>query len=467
MPFLRELNRQRLTFWRKLLFVSILAIVYNAVFLTALTVYYHKLPLYNLRIFLLLFNVSMVPAVASMMPIVTQRTIYQDKTLLLTLKGTTIGILMFMALLVLSDVEIFKPLQFCVFYLSEIGVLSVTTIIYKLILKRLRRKSDQPFNIIIVGDDETAAALPPDLQLSKTDGYNLVGYVGDKAHKNRMNAKWLGTFDELEQIIDNYNVGGIYLIVDGNERINHVVELCNNKFISLYFVPRFGQLALRKFVIPDNSSGFISLSFKGERLASAVNRWLKRTFDVVVSTIAIAVLAIPVFLPTAIAVKLSSPGPILFRQKRNGYHGKVFTCYKFRSMVVNEVSDQASTQRNDSRVTRVGQFIRKTSIDELPQFFNVLKGDMSVVGPRPHILKQTEDYRRLLDNYMIRHQIKPGITGWAQINNLRGTTETIEQMEKRVKADIWYIENWSLALDLKIVFMTAYNIFFTKEENAY
>lgn len=467
MPFLRELNRQKLSFRRKLLFVSILAIVFNAVFFTALMVYYHTLSLAGLRIIILLFNLSLVPAIGLMTPIVTQRNIYQDKTLLLTLKGTTVGILIFMALLALSDVELFVPLQFCFFYLFEIAAASITTIIYRLILKRIRRRGSDHSNVIIVGDDDTAASLPNDIKLSKADGYNLVGYVGDKSNKNRMNTKWLGTFDEIEEIVERYNVDVIYQIVDGNERISKVVEMCNNKFISLYFVPKLGPLVLRKFTIPENSAGFINLSFKGERLANIMNRWIKRSFDVVVSLAAIALLAVPVFIPTAIAVKLSSPGPILFRQKRNGYHGKVFTCYKFRSMVVNHSSNEASTERNDSRITRVGRFIRKTSIDELPQFFNVLKGDMSVVGPRPHILKQTEDYRKLLDNYMIRHQIKPGITGWAQINNLRGTTETVAQMEQRVKADIWYIENWSLALDLKIVFMTAYNVLFTKEENAY
>ena len=159
----------------------------------------------------------------------------------------------------------------------------------------------------------------------------------------------------------------------------------------------------------------------------------------------------------AIAIKISSPGPVYFRQKRTGYHGKEFQCLKFRTMKVNATADSAQATKDDPRKTRLGEFLRRTSLDELPQFINVLRGEMSVVGPRPHMLKHTEDYSKLVDRYMLRHIVKPGITGWAQVNGYRGITDELWKMEKRVEYDVWYVENWSFLLDLKIVVRTVMN----------
>ena len=164
-----------------------------------------------------------------------------------------------------------------------------------------------------------------------------------------------------------------------------------------------------------------------------------------------------VYIPVAIAIKLSSPGPVYFRQERTGYLGDTFKCLKFRTMRVNANSDKYQATQNDPRKTRVGDFLRRTSIDELPQFINVWRGDMSIVGPRPHMLKHTEDYTRLVDSYMVRHAVKPGITGWAQVNGLRGLTDELWKMERRVEHDVWYIENWTFLLDLKIMVRTVIN----------
>ncbi len=163
---------------------------------------------------------------------------------------------------------------------------------------------------------------------------------------------------------------------------------------------------------------------------------------------------------------MTSPGPVFFKQKRTGYLGRDFYCWKFRTMHVNRDADARQATRNDNRVTKFGHFLRHTSIDELPQFINVWLGDMSVVGPRPHMLKHTDDYRKIIKRYMVRHFIKPGITGWAQIKGFRGQTEEVWQMEKRVENDVWYIEHWSFLLDLKIVFLTIINVF-KGEDNAY
>lgn len=194
-------------------------------------------------------------------------------------------------------------------------------------------------------------------------------------------------------------------------------------------------------------------------------RFFKRVEDLVIGSL-ITLLILPVLVAVAIGVKLSSPGPVLFKQDRYGLGGKKIKVWKFRSMRVME-NDAVVTQatKNDPRVTKFGAFIRRTSLDELPQFVNVLQGSMSIVGPRPHAVAHNEEYRVLVDNYMIRHKIKPGITGWAQINGYRGETETVDKMEKRIQYDIQYMQNWSLWLDIKIIFMTVFKGFVS--ETAY
>lgn len=196
-----------------------------------------------------------------------------------------------------------------------------------------------------------------------------------------------------------------------------------------------------------------------------LNKIVKRSFDLLFATCAIIISPL-ILIPVAIGIKISSPGPIFFKQKRTGYRGKEFTCYKFRTMKVNTDSDKIQATKDDPRKTQFGNFLRKTSIDELPQFFNVLRGDMSIVGPRPHMVKHTKDYSVLIDKYMIRHTIKPGITGWAQVNGYRGETKELWQMEKRVEYDVWYTENWNLMLDLKIIFLTVVNAI-KGEKNAF
>lgn len=206
----------------------------------------------------------------------------------------------------------------------------------------------------------------------------------------------------------------------------------------------------------------VSIDLSSTPMKGIAKFW-KRTEDIIFSMFAVVVFS-PIFLCVALAIKLESRGPILFKQYRTGINGKKFKVYKFRSMVVHQEKGGQVTQasRNDSRITRVGAFLRKTSLDELPQFYNVLQGRMSVVGPRPHALAHNEYYKDLVESYMQRHKVKPGITGWAQVCGYRGETDTLDKMQKRVQMDIWYICNWSLALDLKIVFLTIFKGFFNK-----
>ena len=203
-----------------------------------------------------------------------------------------------------------------------------------------------------------------------------------------------------------------------------------------------------------------------EPLSSFENRMIKRTFDFLFSLLFLCTLFPVIFLIVSAVIKTTSPGPIFFKQKRNGLNGKEFWCYKFRSMKVNKDADKVQATINDPRKTKFGNFMRKTNIDELPQFINVLLGDMSIVGPRPHMLKHTEEYSQLINKYMVRHFIKPGITGWAQVTGFRGETRELSQMEGRVKADIWYMEHWTFMLDLYIIYKTVANAL-RKDKQAY
>ena len=210
--------------------------------------------------------------------------------------------------------------------------------------------------------------------------------------------------------------------------------------------------------------GIPVFSLHDEPLSMLTNRIAKRTFDFVCSSLFL-ILGFPIiYLIFGTIIKLSSPGPIIFKQKRTGLDGKEFWCYKFRSMRVNADSDKLQATKDDPRKTKVGEFMRKTNIDELPQFINVWLGQMSMVGPRPHMLQHTDEYSQIISNYMLRHMVKPGITGYAQVTGFRGETDELWKMEGRVKKDVWYIEHWSFTLDLWIICKTFLNI---GEKNAY
>ena len=230
-----------------------------------------------------------------------------------------------------------------------------------------------------------------------------------------------------------------------------------NNVVHFYSVPNVSNYLHHRVYF--NMIGSVPyLSFFRDPLSSSVqNRVIKRTFDIVFSLTFLCTLFPIVLLVVAVITKITMPGPLFFRQKRNGLNDKVFYCIKFRSMKVNDDADKVQATKDDPRKTKWGNIMRKTNIDELPQFINVLLGDMSVVGPRPHMLKHTEEYSQLIDKYMVRHFVRPGITGWSQVTGFRGETKELSQMEGRVKGDIWYIEHWTFWLDLYIIFKTIAN----------
>jgi undecaprenyl-phosphate galactose phosphotransferase/putative colanic acid biosynthesis UDP-glucose lipid carrier transferase len=248
--------------------------------------------------------------------------------------------------------------------------------------------------------------------------------------------------------------------------INELIRYADNHMIRVNIIPEFSEYLSQVFSI-DYIENIPIMKLRKEPLQSFTNRILKRAFDVGFSLAVVIFVLSWLFPVIALAIKLTSKGPVFFAQERTGKDGKPFKCLKFRSMVVNGKSDSLQAVKNDARVTRVGAFLRRTSLDELPQFLNVLRNHMSVVGPRPHMLKHTEEYRKLVDKFMVRHFAKPGLTGWAQVLGYRGQTKTVKEMENRAYADIWYIENWSFLLDLKIIIKTIITVFFKNEENAF
>ncbi len=273
--------------------------------------------------------------------------------------------------------------------------------------------------------------------------------------------------EELKRFCKAHNIKEIYLSLPltSQELIDDLAAFTDDTFIHFRIIPDLGVLE-QKAVTVDFFGHIPILSLRTEPLKLLVNRITKRVFDVIFSLFVILFIFPIIFPIISLLIKLESRGPIIFKQKRSGKENREFTCFKFRTMAINQQSDLQQASRNDRRVTRVGSLLRKTSLDEFPQFINVFLGQMSVVGPRPHMLVHTEEYSKIVNKFLYRHFVTPGITGLAQINGFRGGTQNPELMKKRIEYDNWYIENWSLALDVKIIFITIWNVLLG-EDNAY
>lgn len=300
-----------------------------------------------------------------------------------------------------------------------------------------------------------------DVMTNVWNGYNLLGYFsrfGPGLLVNRNMGEsipCLGTKDEMVSYLEKHHVDELYIGVTPDEmkELKSLIDICESKMIRTYYIPKVAYREFRNAKVKEFGDIYV-MSQYNEPLKDVRKRILKRVFDFVVSLLFLCTLFPFILLLVAVISKITMPGPLFFRQKRTGYDGKDFVCYKFRSMKVNKDSDKVQAVKDDPRVTKWGLFMRHANIDELPQFINVLKGDMSIVGPRPHMLAHTDYYSNLISDYMIRHYVKPGITGWAQTHGERGETKTVEDMKRRVEKDIWYIEHWSFWLDIQIILKT-------------
>ncbi|MDE2092954.1 MAG: undecaprenyl-phosphate glucose phosphotransferase [Burkholderiales bacterium] len=338
----------------------------------------------------------------------------------------------------------------------------------KVTLQRLSARPSARRTAIIVGAGALGVKVAKALAESTDHGVDFVGYfddrTDDRVHEDA-SAQRLGGLKDVATYITERGVREVYITLPlgSQPRIVELLEDVQGTTASLFFVPDVFGISIIQGRLQDMNGvpvvGICETPFTG------TNELVKRISDIVLATI-ILILISPLLLAIAIGVKLSSSGPVIFKQRRNGLDGGEIVVYKFRSMTAQDngpVVRQAV--KDDPRITRFGAFIRRTSLDELPQFINVLQGRMSIVGPRPHAVAHNEEYRRLIKAYMVRHKVKPGITGWAQVNGHRGETDTIEKMQARVEYDLEYLRNWSLGLDLQIIVRTIRLVFF--DRNAY
>ena len=334
----------------------------------------------------------------------------------------------------------------------------------RLVLGKLRALGRNTKTVLFVGNDPSLLLIYDEILSDPATGYRMLGYYSDEDMENApKQLKRLGSYSDLINLLNG--VTSLYCHTDElfcslphnqEDTIREIMEYCDRSMTHFFYVPIIFH-SIQLSLHPEKLGNSIVFTNYHEPLQFAVNRMIKRLFDIVLSSI-VLIFLLPFIPVIALIIKIQSPGSIFFKQERTGLNGKTFLCYKFRSMHVNDGADKLQATKNDPRKFPFGNFMRKTNIDELPQFYNVLKGDMSVVGPRPHMLYHTEKYSALIKKYMVRHISKPGITGWAQVTGFRGETSELWQMEGRIKKDIWYIEHWSLWLDIKIIFMTAWSV---------
>ena len=381
-----------------------------------------------------------------------------EKIISRTIKLILFHVFILFAIILLLDFDDISRLRMLIFY----GLLILSIFIFRLIfislLKKIRKSGYNYRTVIIVGINETSFEINKILSKDLSYGYRILGYF-DTIKKDMFlpeNIKILGEFDDIEVFSKTNKIHEIYFASNDyeTEKVKGLIKFCENNLIRLKIVPHFKQYTDKRRVHIDFYENIPILSLRKEPLEIPFNRIIKRIFDLLISIFIIILIASWLFPIVIVLIKINSKGPFIFKQARTGLNNNTFWCYKFRTMEVNKLSNKLQATKNDPRITKIGRFLRKSNLDELPQLFNVLKSEMSIVGPRPHMLLHTDEYSSKIDNYLARHFAKPGITGWAQVNGFRGETKELSQMENRIEYDIWYIENWSILLDLKIIFKT-------------
>lgn len=345
--------------------------------------------------------------------------------------------------------------------------LLISRFIYLGIYKYFRNSDLIVKRVIILGYNDTSKKLA---KYFEEDGINtqLMGYIEDEKNINELSHyPVLSDISDTLKVAKELNIQEIFSTIspEQNNDIYSLMHQSEKECIRFKIVPNFSLFITREVHI-EYFGDIPILSLRSEPLDDVSNRIKKRGLDVMVSSLAIIFILSWMVPIVGFLVFLESGWPIFFKQLRTGKNKKNFYCWKFRSMKTNADANLKQATQDDARITRIGKFIRKTSLDEFPQFFNVLRGEMSLVGPRPHMVKHTSDYSKVVDEYMIRQFIKPGITGWAQINGFRGEITNPDQIKMRVNKDLWYLENWTLWLDIQILFLTVYHVF-RGDKNAY
>ncbi len=472
MKILQELSRYRISRYFKLLFVIVDVILLNlATILSAFARFgsLDKLLSKEERTISLL---AILIWVALLLQNDSNRSIRVEpieNILWRTIKKIIIHAAVVAVFVVYLKYEDISRLRMVYFYLIFFGILMISRALSMKLLKYIRAQGYNFKTFVIVGANESGERIRKVLAKDLTYGYRFLGFFDKKENTAAVDPVFIiGEFDKIEKFVIDKKIDEMYvaLHIENIQIINELIRICEQNMVRIKFIPDFEQYTKASKVEVSFYENIPVLMFRTEPLEYASNRVIKKVFDILFSSFVILFVFPWLFPIIMIIIKLESPGPVFFKQERSGRDNETFMCFKFRSMYVNKLAHNKQAEKGDSRITKFGAFIRKTSIDELPQFFNVFWGDMSVVGPRPHMVNLAKEYSDLINNYLVRQYAKPGITGWAQVNGFRGETKVLSDMENRVAYDIWYIENWSFLLDIRIIVKTIINVF-KGEENAY
>lgn len=379
--------------------------------------------------------------------------------------ANTIGILIFFFVLFILHLTNFSRIVLFLFYALNILYKVLSVIFIRNCLNTIRKKGYNRKHIILVGYSRAAEGYIDRILMNPSWGYNVVGIIDDEVSKDTVYNKVpvIGSVDELQDLIASNDLDEIVITLGLKDyhMLEKIVAICEKSGVHTKFIPDYNHIIPTRPFIED-VQGLPVINIRRVPLSILYNRFFKRSVDLILGILALIIFS-PIMLVVAIGVRISSKGSVVYKQTRVGLHNRTFEMYKFRSMV--EQTDGADevtwTTSDDPRVTGFGKFIRKMSLDELPQLINVLKGDMSLVGPRPERPFYVEKFKEEIPRYMIKHQVRPGMTGWAQVNGFRGDTS----IEKRIEYDLYYIENWNMIFDIKILFKTIFRGFFNK--NAY
>ena len=381
------------------------------------------------------------------------------------IQANTIGMILLMVGLYVVEQINFSRSMIAMFYGINIVLTTIFRSLIRMSLQFFRKKGYNLKYILLVGYSRAAEEYINRINANPQWGYVVRGILDDFVPSGTVykGVKVVGTIGNLLYILPENKLDeiAITLSLKDYDRLEYIVDLCEKSGVHTKFIPDYNNIIPTKPYTED-LMGLPVINIRHVPLTNTFNAMIKRIVDIGGSIFAIIVFS-PIMLITAIAIKLTSPGPLIYKQERVGLHNQTFQMYKFRSMEVQDPSIEKKgwTIKNDPRVTPIGKIIRSTSIDELPQLFNILKGDMSLVGPRPERPFFVEKFREEIPRYMVKHQVRPGLTGWAQINGYRGDTS----IRKRIEHDLYYIENWTLGLDFKIIFLTFFKGFINK--NAY
>lgn len=342
---------------------------------------------------------------------------------------------------------------FLLYFLTLTGTLMITS---RLVFGRRFTTNLPAADVLVVGAGRVGERFYENVRTNPATGYHVIGFLDDNGIASKLRPMILGTLGDLDRITAERTIDEVIIAVPktSEDRLGDLVARCEDKCIRVSVIPNDYAALEGKRVIAEVGE-FSLVRVRETPLEEPFNAATKRFFDIAFSFLVLTIIFPVTFIIVAPVIALTSKGPIFFRQLRTGLSGIPFTCYKFRTMrYKNGNTDPMQALPDDPRLTRIGKILRRTNLDELPQFWNVLKGEMSVAGPRPHMVEHTEDYRKIIGSYMVRHLVNPGVTGWAQVNGLRGATDTPDKMRDRVRYDTYYIENWSFLFDIKIILKT-------------